>query len=263
MNKADNDLVEYHTARIFNREVFLLNYSFAFHAFTQIDQNFLLLADVVRSRRDKSGHGHVSFVPFFLLMQRQARSAFEALTFHQSYEAWVLLRVCIESALIMGKWVDDPEYARVWRERLERPKEYRRAYAGTALQSRSLPRSVSIQTVLARINDDFIHANPTYYHRHVDARPMDDQHFGLLLSYFDQKADVEAHIYAILHLIVVIQDSVLSMLRALFPDIDELSVGLRNFEKEFSERVQEFIQRQPDHKTTLVDLGLWGEIIAA
>jgi hypothetical protein len=105
---SGNPLLENHARLVYNREVFLANCRFGLHGFTRIDENFGLLGGMLTQRRDKAGFSHVSLVPFILVMQRQVYAAFELISTYQSFQAWVLLRPCLESALIMGKWVDDP-----------------------------------------------------------------------------------------------------------------------------------------------------------
>ncbi|MBI4481252.1 MAG: hypothetical protein HY652_00035 [Acidobacteria bacterium] len=255
---SSNDVLEYRNRLAFNREFFLLKYGFAFHAFTQIDSNFNVLGQILQSKKDKNGKSRVSFIPFVLLMQRQARAAFEGISSFQSYEAWVLLRPCLEAALIMGKWEDDPQNCNIWKNRAEDREAYWKTYTGRKLRSTALPRSDRLQTVLSRINDDFIHANPDYYLRHTKIQPQVET-VGILVHYFDDAADHEAHLHAVLHLILVVQDSAAGMLRQIFGGLDPLTVALDVYENEFAPRVRKFLERSPSHKTVLAELGLWPE----
>lgn len=170
MADGKNTVLDYESARSYNRNVFLLNHSWAFHVYSQIDKNFDRLGYILSRGRDRNGNSHVSLIQFFLLMRRQAMNAFWALCSRQSFEAWVLLRPCLESALIVGKWIDDPAAAKVWENRKHDRESYKREYSGKRLRSRSLPHSDRIQSVLSQINDDFMHVNPDYYHRHIDVR---------------------------------------------------------------------------------------------
>lgn len=122
-----NPLLENHSRLTFNREVFLANYRFALDAFTTIDEHFLYLDSILSAHRDPTGHSHVSLIPFILVMQREVFAAFELISTYQSFQAWVLLRPCLESALIMGEWVDDPGFARVWENRRQDFEAYKRA----------------------------------------------------------------------------------------------------------------------------------------
>jgi len=190
-------------------------------------------------------------------MQRQNRSAFEALSSFRSYEAWLLFRPAIESALICGKWIDDPKNARIWAERRLKPKPYRKAYQGTALQSRSLPLSPQIQAVLAKINDDFVHPNPNYYERHLSFRPLDERHVGVTLGYFDDEPHAEASVYSLFHLTLVVQGALRDMLANFFPALSGLDLGHAPFLSEYEPRVTALAQTHPEVHDTLKDLGLW------
>src|SRR6187431_2577269 len=105
------EILQYRSLLALNREVFLLKYPFTILDFDRIDENFPTLAEPLHTVRGTDGKSHVSLVPFLLLMQRQVRSAFIALSAFQSYDAWLLLRPALESALICGKWIEDPKSA--------------------------------------------------------------------------------------------------------------------------------------------------------
>lgn len=260
----DSEILKYRAAMLSNREVFLLNYAYAFYAFDFIDSRFTPLLFAVGTERGKDGHSRVGLVPFLAIAQRQARGAFDLLSVHQPYQAWVLLRVCLEVTLIIGKWVDDPEHAKTWSKREEEPGRYRKEFSGTSLQSQSLPRSADIQAVLKRVNDEFLHPNPSYYHRHFEMKPIDDKHVGLLINYFDGPAQTEAHTLAMLHLLVLIQDSLIEMFKDFYPALDVArSTGLRQLHVELGARAKDFCAKHPELRSILLELGLWPlEVIA-
>jgi hypothetical protein len=256
MNKLP--FLEYCESVGYNRDVFMLNQSDALWAFRQIHDNFGNLGLPLSKCRDASGKSHVSLVPFVLLMQRQAMAAFWALASHQSYQTWVLLRPCVESALIIGKWVDDLENASIWSKRLEDPKTYRKTYQGKEMVSKSLPRSEDIRGVLRRINDNFLHPNPDYYYRHTELRDAGPESVFMLVHYFDREdAEHRANVFAFLHLLLVIQESLSQLVRDLFPRERRVKVGLDVFEKEFKAKVDEFLSENPQMRQLLVDFGLW------
>ena len=253
----DSSLIGYESALFANRRVFLLNHSWAFFAYHQLHETFTKLGDVLSKGRNKDGKSSVSIIPFFLIMQRQAVNAFLSLTSLQSFQAWVLLRPCLEAALIAGKWVDDLVYATIWRNREKDAKAYTRTYQGKALRSKSLARSAEIQTVLKMINDDFLHANPSYYDRHTKMDLVDDDSFFMKLEYFDEEQDYVAHTFAFLHLICVIQDSLSRMLASEIVDQPSVPVGLVNLETTLRPRVDEFLSRHPDRQPVIEELGIW------
>jgi hypothetical protein len=254
----DSEILEYRAATLRNREVFLLNYAYAFHAFDFIDQRFTPLLLAVGTQRGKDGQSRVGLVPFLAIAQRQARGAFDLLSFHQSYQAWILLRVCLEVTLIIGKWMDDPEHANTWARREEEPKRYRKEFSGESLRSKSLPRSAEIQTVLKRINDEFLHPNPSYYRRHFETKPLDDRHLAFIINYFDSPEQTEGHALAILHLLVLIQDSLIDMLKGLYPTLDAAqSPGSKQLQKELGPRAKAFCLEHSELHSILLELGLW------
>src|ERR1700733_11616740 len=146
----EDTILHYRSALAYNREVFLIEHGELFKALSSIDDNFKVFLDALRTMRDPKGKSYVSLIPFALLIQRQSRAAFEALTAFQSYLAWVLLRPGIEALLIIGKWIDDPANAKIWQNRKEDRRGYQHAYSGKALTSSSLPSSDRIQRVLSK-----------------------------------------------------------------------------------------------------------------
>lgn len=124
-------------------------------------------------------------------MQRQAVNAFLSLASQQSFQAWVLLRPCLESCL------NDPANAAIWSNKEEDWKTYNKTFQGKSLHSASLPRADEIQTVLKTINGDFLHTNPRYYDRHTDVVRVDDDNLVLQVQYFD---DEREHLCAYLRL---------------------------------------------------------------
>lgn len=250
-------ILHYRSALSYNREVFLIQQGALVKAFSAIDDNFASLLQPLATKRDSSGHSHVSLAPFLLLLQRQARAAFEFFSADQSYQGWVLARPGIESALIIGKWVDDLANARVWQNRYANRFAYRERYSGQALRSKSLVNSARIQSVLSKINDDFVHANPDYYGRHLRAGPGDPGYVNVLLDYFDDDPVQEAHVLAFLHLLLVIQQDLADLLGHLFGVPVVLPSGIAEFERTFLPRVQPLVAQYSGAKAILEELGSW------
>ena len=166
----ENELLNYRSTLSLNREVFLLNFKEEFDCFSETSVILNKFITLVGTKRTLTGHSLVSFVPFLMLMMRQAFNAFEAISVFQSYQSWVTLRPGLESALIMGKWVDDPNNAAIWRNKETNKKQYMKIYQGKSLVSTSLPESQAIQKVLGKINDDFMHLNHDYYADTLETR---------------------------------------------------------------------------------------------
>lgn len=251
------ELLEYRSAVARNREVFLLNQTLAVTTFNTMDKNFDLLHGVIAGGRNERGKTYVSFGPLLALMQRQARSAFDALSSYQAYQAWVLFRVAIEIPLIMGKWIDDRANVEIWKRRQEDPQPYRREYSGKRLRSRSLPHAASIQTVLSRVNDQFVHANPDYCLRHSSWRALGTNEIGFQLDYFDLPAVHEPHMLALLHVLVFMQESILRLLTSLITDVSVTTMGIESFRDVYSDRVDALVAKDAENRVILTDLGLW------
>jgi hypothetical protein len=253
---VDNGILEYRSALAYNREVFLLERGEMMRAFSAIDEVFLKLIECPRTMRDLNGASQVSLVPFILLLQRQSRVAFEALSVFQSYQAWVLLRPGIEALLIVGKWVDDPSFAQIWKNRVHDRRAYQKEYTGQALRSRSLPDSDRIQGVLSKVNDDFVHANPDYYLRHLQMSAGDPGYVNFLLGYFDDDILQEAHLLAFLHLLLVVEQSLAALLVKLFGSKVVLNVPMAAFQAQFGGKIRNLASKSADAAATLRDLSL-------
>ena len=165
--------LEYRSAIVYNSHAFSIEHSDLLKVFFSIDGNFDVLLQMLSTLRDDGRKSHVSEIPWVFLLQRQAYNAFEAVCVGQCHQTWLLIRPGIEGALIIGKWVDDVHNARIWEHREEDPESYRKAYSGKGLRSKSLPDAERIQTVLKTINDRFVHANISYYQRHLQVETAD------------------------------------------------------------------------------------------
>jgi hypothetical protein len=115
-----------------NRLIFLLQHAYAYFAFFGLCEALDCVARRLQTGRDANGKSHVSLLPFLLIVQRQAMNAFEALSTCRSYEAWVTLRPAIEAALVMRKWIENPQNAAIWSARETRKTEYIKTFSGKA-----------------------------------------------------------------------------------------------------------------------------------
>jgi hypothetical protein len=250
-------VLEYHSAKSYNREVFLIEHSGLVKAFVAIDGNFHTLLQLPGTKRDHNGKSYVALIPFILLLQRQAQSAFEAFSAYQSYDAWVLLRPGIEAALIVGKWVDDPKNAEIWKNRESGPRLYQKTYTGKNLRSKSLPNAQFIQGVLRKINDGFVHANPDYYSRHLDVNPAQPNYVNMLLQYTDDDTLLVVNAFAFLHLLLVVQQALLSMLNKMFRCESVLPSPLESFDRVYGAKIRDLADSNEAWRTLLRELGIW------
>jgi len=228
------------------------------NTYRETDRLLAGLFRFVGETRDIHGNTQMSFLPFLFLMQRQARNALDSLLASLGYQAWVILRPAIESALIMGKWMDDPHNAEVWKDRDNHGKEYMKLYWGKGLISNALSHSGTIQKVLSRIiNDDFVHTNYEYFRRHCGAVQDDPNSVLLLFRSNDAITTLEVHLISFLHLTRVVACGVGQMLSALFPQLAELDDSSGAVRYEYRSRLLELIKAEPENRDIALTLGAW------
>jgi hypothetical protein len=189
-------------------------------------------------------------------MQRQFRNAFQCFTVFQSYQAWVILRPSIESALIMGKWLDDIENVEIWKEHKGDWQKYNKIYSGKSLASKSLPQSSRIQQVLKVINDDYMHVNPVYYFNNTGLQQMGADNI-IFIPFFDEEIEHKSHLYSFLHLTLLVIKSIAEMLAPYFHQHDELRIDLVRLQIAFKNRVAAIVKENPEQLLVLRELGLW------
>jgi hypothetical protein len=197
----------------------------------------------------------VSLAPLLLLLRRQAYCAFDVLSADQSYHAWLLLRPGVEAALIIGKWVDDPQNAAIWKDREKDRRAYQDTYTGRALRSTSLVGSDQIQGVLSAINDQFVHANLDYYYRHLKVDPGDPRYVNLALSYFEDDTLQVVNALAFLHLLLAVQEALLALFNKLFGAEVALPSTLTLFKQTYGDRIERLVREKDEYKSVLSDLG--------
>jgi hypothetical protein len=240
-----------------NRQVFMLQHAYAYYAFFGLLEAFDSIGRRIQTGRDSNSKTWASAIPLVLLMERQAMNAFEALASYRLYEAWVLIRPALESALYLGKWEDDPDHAAIWSARAERRTEYIKAFTGKGLVSQSLPRAAEIIQVLAHLNDEFVHANEPYYERHIVTKHLPDDTLFVGVDFFDADEDIEPHALAFLHLVAVLIDSVDSMFATALPNTMPHIPQAPRIGRELAERTSRLRAANDRHEKVLRELGLW------
>jgi hypothetical protein len=251
------DYLEYRGTLALNREVFLLNEKRAFSTFNLIDDCFPKMIDAVLGARGPEGKTQVSMVPMLSLMQRQFRSAFQSISSFQAYEAWLLLRPAIEIPLIIGKWFDDRNNVRIWKERATKKKQYRQCFMGEALRSTSLVDSERIQRALSRLNDLFVHPHPEYCYRHLNVQPIVGDQILMRVEYFDEIDYVQITWLAMSHLMVFVQDRLWSAIASRLVGVEGDYAALARFEATFREDADKAAAKSTESKRMLTELGLW------
>lgn len=244
-----------------NRQIFSLQHPYAYFAFFGVCEALDRVGRRLQVGGDVNGKSHVSLIPFLLIIQRQAMSAFESLSSCRSYEAWVLLRPALEAALIMGKWVDNPDNALIWSERVTRKTEYIKTFSGKGLISTSLPRAVEFRAVMDRLNDEFVHANEPYFTRHTNAEGLLGGDIFLRLEFFDESDDVEPHALAFLHLTLLMADALDQMLAVTLPTTGAHRPLIVDLESTLGEGAARSRALGSSHAKTLDELGLWLAVV--
>ncbi len=256
MNVTDTHYFGYRSALAQNRDLFLLKFHNVVCDFLTLDSYFEPLHNLTIKPK-KNGKNNSGFIPFMILMRRQTINAFEALATAQSYQSWVMFRPAIEATLIMGKFMDDPLYAKYWKQRSEYHNEFHKHFEGKGLVSDHLPKSKDIQLVLKKINDEFMHLNSDYVWRFTKIHDADTNMVKIATDYVDSDEDQAAHLYAFLHLALILIDSLFSMLNADIMEPVDINVKLKGFEEAYAPLVSKLCQDHPDKKSILKGFGLW------
>ena len=255
-----DDILRHRAAISQNRETFLLNYRMEFAAFDQFDKIFGHFAASLGSGGAPHQKGDSQLVPFLPIMQRSARSAFDHLAAYQSCQAWIALRPFVESSLIMGKWIDDPQNAAIWINRnagKNARKQYQDAYTGDSLRSQHLPVSDPIRQVLSRIGDEFLQTDLRYYTHAITFTEFNSRQAALRMDAMDDAGDHRAHLYAFLHLIWFVMHSVGRMFEGKYGAKPDFRVDLGKIEQEFTPTVVAIARQNEVHRNVLTQLGLW------
>jgi hypothetical protein len=251
-----DSVLEYRAALARNRDIFLIEHGGLLKAFSCVLENFEPMFERLSTARDLSGKSQVSLIPFVALLQRQVTAAFEAFASFQSFHGWVILRPGIEAALVVGKFVDDRKFFEIWVNRIADRKAYWNAFTGAGLISKSLPASASIQAVLSKVNDDFVHANPDYYSRHLELTEQGADHVSIAVTYFDDDVDHFAHTLAFLHLVLRIQESLAGLLNGLYGQPIKLKFSAESFRKNFRTDIEAVVSKVTNGRNIVEKLGL-------
>jgi hypothetical protein len=227
--KIKSELLKYRATLGFNREVFLLNYGQEFKAFEDTNIRLQKIIKVVSKIRSDQNESHVGLVPLLMIIARQAISALECLSQYRGYEAWLVFRPALESALIIGKFLDNPANAelwlnrkQIWKERKENKKRYNRykkEFEGNGLISESLPEGEKFRQLRTRINDEFVHMNFDYLIKHCSTENADSQSY-LYLSFVDEEYEHKAYLFSFLQWRIIFEEDEVDAIQNLIEDMD-------------------------------------------
>jgi len=251
------DLLEYAATQVKNRETFLLNYGKDFRTFSY---QLGALQDVwsrIGVEKDLQGRSHAGLLLFCSILIRHAILGFQHIATYQSFLAWLTFRPGLEALLILGKFVDNPDNAKIWRDRLVASKAYQKAFSGKSLISKSLPKSSDFREVLTRLNDNFIHPNPDFTYRDTSVHDIGQKLF-LETQYFDVISDLHnGHLLAYLNLLDLIICASESLLNNLYGPPPNASNVRYIFAKAEASRAADLATRNPAARTVMEELGLW------
>jgi hypothetical protein len=251
------DLFDYAATYVSNREIFLLNYGTDYGNFDSLIKGLRSVWDRLGNEKDTSGHPRFRLIPFVNLLVRHAIFGFQHLASYQSFLTWLTFRPGLEAFLILGKWVDDPNNEKIWKERESNRNAYKNAFSGKELESKALPKSSDFRRVLSRLNDDFMHPNPDFTYRH---HTFEDQGSFLLykIDYFDVDSRLhEANLLAYLNLLDEILFSSEGLIEKLFGQPPSKPAMRQPFAKVACRRADSVARQDVVAKKIMEELGLW------
>jgi hypothetical protein len=254
-------VLDYRAAQLQNWDVFLLNFPDDFKRFETAIADTYKAWEQVSKRRDAQGRSHVGLLMFPILSIRQFMTGFQHIAAHQAFLAWSTLRPGLEAFLFLGKWIDDPANAEIWRNRTNDRDAYRKVFEGKALISAALPNAAVLRRVLTRLNDDFMHPNPTYSQRELRVRDEGQDTVLLNLSFFDVESELhEAHLLAFVNLADFVANesiAVVNKVLNLTPESGMLRRDSEPYDVSNAERGRALVAHHPEVRTILVDYGNW------
>ncbi|MBN2307550.1 MAG: hypothetical protein JXR94_01180 [Candidatus Hydrogenedentes bacterium] len=235
----------------------LRQFAVQFQAYCETDRLLDSLERVLVSGLDVNGKSQVSLLPMLCIMQRQCANAIEDFFAALGYQGWMTFRPAVEAALIIGKWFDDRHNCEVWIERRDHKEEYLKAYRGKALRSSSLPNSPRLQSLLSKLNDEFLHVNFDYYRRHMKLEGGAADNLTLTALWTDTPLVAEAHVTAFAYVSRLLVCSVGEMLKNKFQCLHEFADSSRDVAESLSERVSHLIAEAPEVKRIFTELAAW------
>jgi hypothetical protein len=251
------EYLTYFATQMTNRQVFLLNFSSDFRVFETLLGDLRCTWSRLGSEGDLSGHSLAGLLPFANILVRHTLVGFQHITSYQSFLAWLTFRPGLEALLMIGKFVDDPANATVWKNRQGDRKAYRKTFDGNALESKSLPRSGDFRRVLSRLNDQFMHPNPDFAFR--DATQTAEENAVLLeIQFFDTSpVHHEAHLLAYVNLIDRVVDASERLVSSLCGP-SPLASGIRQaYSNQEGSRANRLAAQDASAKRVMLELGLW------
>lgn len=243
-----------------NFAIFIKNYSRTYlQNFNILIYSLQAIWERLGRGRDLSGNSHSGLLHFVNYLIRHAIFGFQHIATYQSFLCWLTFRPGLEAFLILGKFVDDPHNAEIWKNRENDKESYIRTFQ-KELISRSLAQSIQFRQVLARLNDQFMHPNPGFVYRDTKLVRESDSAWVLMTEYFDTPKNIEvyeSHLLAYLNLLDKICLDSDKLVNSLFGPASEEIKPRNSFEQASREMAIHLADSNPLCKRILEELGLF------
>ena len=247
---------EYTATQTNNRAIFRCNFSRDLDSFNLLFHKLRSTWQRIGEQRGITGESHVGLAYFANVLIRHSLLGFQLISSYQSFFAWMTFRPGLEALLIIGKLVNDPKNADVWKNKCVDWKLYNKTFSGAALESKSLPRSKELRRVLSRLNDDFMHPNPTFTYRDSRCKSASKDLF-LEIEFFDVDDNLhEAHLFGYLNLLDLVAKASEELIDNLCGPLPTRPT-YQSFAKQESERALRVASKNMLAKRVMNDLGLW------
>jgi hypothetical protein len=260
MEDAHTDrILEFLSVSRYNIDYFLLEFGEDYRHFVCLQERFTECWKTVGTSRDKHKHSHAGLLPLQALVGRSAVYGFHALMRIEIANAWPSMRYAVEGMLIVGKLVAEPSNGRVWADWELNRAAYIDAFQTRLGKDNALPRANLFRKLLKRINDQYLHPNPSqvldianvqFASGEGNARTIETTWTG------GDRDLIESHVLAFIRVFADLVDASYEMLGEFFPTHkDEM---LRNeYEQIHLKRAEALVANSPKAKPVLTELGLW------
>lgn len=252
------EYLEYSSKLAYNREVFLIHYGEELAMFEESNMLLENLKLFISKTKDKEGHSHVSLLSFIGVIKRQATIAFDRITQYQSFTAWIIFRPALESVLIIGKLIDDPNISEIWRNRKDNKRKFKEEFTGKGLISKCLPQAKEFRNLLTKINDEFVHSNWNYLRKNYQTRQVGNGSTEYKIPYIDRNfLEHRAYLYSFLNIYRLMIVSLGKALVAKFGNEKELQIDYDKMKMVLEPKVMKLAEEHPNLREILTVFGLW------
>jgi hypothetical protein len=252
-----SDYLRYTAAQASNRRAFSVNFAADVRAFDEIFSSLQASWARVGIERDLSGNSQTGLLLFANILSRHTLVGFDHIASYQSFLGWLNFRPGLEALLMAGKLVDDPSIASVWKNRRADRKAYWNAFKSTSLHSRSLRESRRFCQALDRLNDEFMHPNPTFAYRDA-TQNQEGKNILVEIQFFDIAPEMhEAHVLAYLHLAALLANASAELVSSLFGPMPHPPASPQGYPSHQAARARGLARRHPSAGKVMKELGLW------